>query len=512
MRIAETGWAMATPREGALPPFLELQMSLSPGRGVLAWLEPARNDFRLVGAGRIRVGDGVVRITGRRLVPLLGLPFPAEETLDRERVVNVEVAGSVMRFELQRIAGRRLAMTCQLESASAAEQLAQRLPLERTADFHPELAAQKTFEEQIRVQAATAAPVTTVLLALNVFAFAVTVLSGAEWLRPVGNVQITLGSNFGPYTTDGEWWRLLTSLFLHFGLLHLAFNMWALAATGPLVERLYGSGSFSIIYLVAGLAASLTSVAWRPYLNSAGASGAIFGVYGALLAALLRNRGAIPLGVVRPIRYSTVIFILSALVAGAVVPGVDNAAHLGGVAVGFVVGALLARPVAAGQATENVVSPIAIAVSVSACIVVAGIVIALQRTQVLTEDALFWRTQHWLVREEARAVARQTELWQLARNGKIDDARFATAIESEVLPVWQDAERRLGAILLPETSALAPRLSFLRKLAEARRGAYQLCVEGARKSDEKVMRQCVQELARGDRLVGELGSGSRASK
>jgi rhomboid protease GluP len=84
-------------------------------------------------------------------------------------------------------------------------------------------------------------PVTVGLVALNTLVFLATVLAGAEWLVPRGIVQIAWGSNFGPFTTDGEWWRVLTSLFIHFGVIHLAFNMWALATFGPLAERLYES-------------------------------------------------------------------------------------------------------------------------------------------------------------------------------------------------------------------------------------------------------------------------------
>jgi membrane associated rhomboid family serine protease len=70
-------------------------------------------------------------------------------------------------------------------------------------------------------------------------------------------MQIAWGSNFGPYTTDGEWWRLFTSVFIHFGIAHLVFNMIALVMFGPLVERLYGSVHYLLIYLSAGIAGRL---------------------------------------------------------------------------------------------------------------------------------------------------------------------------------------------------------------------------------------------------------------
>ena len=145
------------------------------------------------------------------------------------------------------------------------------------------------------------------------------------------------------FTTDGEWWRVFTSLFIHFEIIHLAFNMWALATFGPLTERLFGSVNYLLIYLAAGVSGSLASISWRPDINSAGASGAIFGVLGSLLAAHLRTGETFPSSVLRPLRNSTLIFAGYALLSGLQHEGIDNAAHLGGLAAGFLFGLVMAR-------------------------------------------------------------------------------------------------------------------------------------------------------------------------
>jgi rhomboid protease GluP len=102
---------------------------------------------------------------------------------------------------------------------------------------------------------------------------------------------IAWGANYGPDTiTNGQWWRLLTSMFLHIGIVHLAFNMIVLLQIGPFVERLVGNVGFLIVYFVSGFAGNVTSLVWNPYTVSAGASGAIFGLYGLLLGFLLMSR------------------------------------------------------------------------------------------------------------------------------------------------------------------------------------------------------------------------------
>lgn len=155
---------------------------------------------------------------------------------------------------------------------------------------------------------------------------------------------IKLGSDYTPLTAGGEWWRLLTSIFLHFGMLHLAFNMWALWVNGVLAERLYGSARYLTLYLVAGVAGSITSFLWHPFVNGAGASGAIFGVLGALFAYFLRTHSGVPKSVLKAQRNAAGIFIVVSLLNAARVRGIDNAAHLGGVAAGFVMAWLLYRP------------------------------------------------------------------------------------------------------------------------------------------------------------------------
>lgn len=186
---------------------------------------------------------------------------------------------------------------------------------------------------------------TQALVGLIGLAFLITLLLGGGLLRVDGRVHLLLGSNFGPLTLRGEWWRLVASQFLHFGLLHVAFNAMALWNIGPIAERLFGRGHFLLLFLLSGIGGGFGTLLWHPEVNSAGASGAIFGVIGGLLAFLSRRDLGMPPRLVLALRRSFISFGAISLAAGFLLPGVDNAAHIGGLLTGYVLGLALARPV-----------------------------------------------------------------------------------------------------------------------------------------------------------------------
>jgi rhomboid protease GluP len=140
-------------------------------------------------------------------------------------------------------------------------------------------------------------------------------------------------------------------------------------------ERLFGSWAFVLLYFAAGLGGSLASLVWNPAVNSAGASSAIFGVYGGMLAFFLRRHAAIPASVIKQQLYSGMVFIGYNLLNGFSHAGIDNADHVGGLAVGFVLGLVLARPLdlAARQANQT---SFYLKGAVSACALVGALFIA----------------------------------------------------------------------------------------------------------------------------------------
>jgi rhomboid protease GluP len=183
---------------------------------------------------------------------------------------------------------------------------------------------------------------TQVIFGINVAVFLGMALATSSTMNFTGPDLARWGANFGPYTLSGEWWRLLTAVFVHGGIIHIAFNMWCLWNLGALCEVLYGRWTYAALYLICGVGASLGSVAWNPRVLSVGASGAIFGLAGALLAAFKLGEFSVPRAALSGTLRSIGAFVVYNLIFGAALSGVDNAAHVGGLLTGLIVGALIA--------------------------------------------------------------------------------------------------------------------------------------------------------------------------
>lgn len=147
------------------------------------------------------------------------------------------------------------------------------------------------------------------------------------------------GAKFNPFIFDGEWWRFITPIFLHIGMLHLLMNSFALYYLGPLVEKIYGNFRFLFIYLFSGFTGVLGSFLFSSSV-SAGASGAIFGCFGALLYLGKIHRQLF----LRTMGYNIIAVIVVNLIFGLIVPGIDNAGHIGGLAGGFLAAHIVSLP------------------------------------------------------------------------------------------------------------------------------------------------------------------------
>jgi rhomboid protease GluP len=185
-------------------------------------------------------------------------------------------------------------------------------------------------------------PVTTILVGINVAVYVAMVLAGVSPTNPTVPQLLRWGANVGPLSLGSQPWRMLTSNYLHGGILHIGFNMWCLWSLGNLAERIFDPWTYALTYLVCGIAGSLASLWWHPMVVGVGASGAIFGLAGALITALYLGRLPVPKRAMQSTLKSLLAFAGYNLFFGAVVGQIDNAAHLGGLIAGLVLGAVLA--------------------------------------------------------------------------------------------------------------------------------------------------------------------------
>lgn len=184
--------------------------------------------------------------------------------------------------------------------------------------------------------------ITYLIIGINILMFVVSVLKCHNFLQGFfsidQNVLILLGANYNKLIAQGEYYRLITSMFLHGGIAHIALNMYALNAIGPLVERIYGRTRYLIIYFGSGIIASAFSAVLSQGI-SVGASGAIFGLLGTTLVFAIRMRENVGRGFLRNI----ISVIIINLFIGFSLPNIDNYAHLGGLLGGTITTLLLCK-------------------------------------------------------------------------------------------------------------------------------------------------------------------------
>jgi rhomboid protease GluP len=177
-------------------------------------------------------------------------------------------------------------------------------------------------------------PVTLAIVAMIVIVFGLETMAGGSSRT---DVLYSLGAIVPDLFEKGEYWRLLAAMFLHIGFLHLFLNLWALYQLGGVFEVLFGSPRFAVTYFVSGLVASIASAFFTNGL-AAGASGAIFGILGALIVSIRRSprfrNAAWGKGLVQQLLFWAAINI----VIGFTMPGIDNAAHIGGFITGLLLG------------------------------------------------------------------------------------------------------------------------------------------------------------------------------
>ena len=276
--------------------------------------------------------------------------------------------------------------------------------------------------------------VTPALLALNVGLY-VAMLSGSG---AIGDPEtlVAWGGGVGPRTTNGEWWRLLTATFVHARFWHLAVEMAALVQLGLVLERLVGHFAFAMVYVAAGVFGGLVSLVESPLAVSVGASGAIFGLYGLLIASILwgmirRSAITIPLKALRYMAPGAAAFVLYAVVSSP-----RHGAEFAGLLTGLLCSLVLAKGVSERKprgARIAVTAAATLAIAVAAAAPLRGMTDA--RPEIARIVAF----------EDRTAVAYQVKVDQF-RLGTINAKALALLIDRTIRPELQAVRSRMDAL------------------------------------------------------------------
>jgi len=336
---------------------------------------------------------------------------------------------------------------------------------------------------------------TPALVAINIVVFVVMIASGVSAMSPGVPELLDWGANYGPWTTDGQWWRLLTCTFVHAGILHIAFNMFVLADVGRRVERLVGSAGFLAMYLVSGLLGSVASIAVNPTVTSVGASGAVFGVLGCLLGFLVLQRGSISPEALKPMGRDAAAFVLYNVVFGLGHEGIDMAAHMGGLAAGFVCGLVLALPLDETAKPRRRSRALATLALGGAALAVGAALLPASPTDFQGEVRRFSKVEN-------SVVTSINDVMERAQKGELTDPEAVEILQRDVLAPWRGALERWRAMDLDglsdqEREAHASLLHYATLRAEA----FQLLIEGVEEQDEAKIEAANKKAAEAAALV-----------
>lgn len=335
--------------------------------------------------------------------------------------------------------------------------------------------------------------VTYTLIAINLLVFIAMAISGAGLFEFNIDALDTWGGNIRSLTVNGEWWRLFTCMFLHGGIIHVAFNMYALFYVGLYLEPLLGRWRYLAVYLATGIFASLTSIAMHANVVSVGASGAIFGLYGVFLALLTTN--LVDKGMRKPMLTSIAIFVVYNLAYG-VKSGVDNAAHAGGLVSGAVFGYLYYL------LFKNKKSSLAFGLIVLA-VAAAGAYVALPTIGKLpgSDQAKFAKSVNRIMELQNQALQPYKEVKSDSIFSNDDIEKFKTI----TLPAWQQCMEALDSAdnykLTPEALTYK---NNLKKYIDLRLQQVQLFIQNEKQQTITYSRQIDENQAEIDKVLNAL--------
>ena len=320
-----------------------------------------------------------------------------------------------------------------------------------------------------------------------------------------GETLVSWGANIGPLTTNGEWWRMVTAIFVHAGLPSLILGMLALAHVGRVLERLVGTAAFAAVYLTAGASASLVNLSTRPHAATISSAAAIFGLYGLLFATVLwqvvRRRRSDPnqtsdedpTRAIAPVFVLKRIAILGALfVVASALGGRLTSAELTAFVVGAGCGVILAAPAMDRQAPLRDVGIVGV---IAAGMIIACAIPMRHIADVKPEIAR-------VIATEARTAAAYQTAYDAFKKGKKGADALAALVEKTIVPELQTADTRLAA-LTNVPPAHQPLVADAREYLRLRRDSWRLRADAIRRTSTVLKRTAEDSASAAWRLQAE---------
>ena len=439
----------------------------TPRDGMIGWLTAKFRRLRVYGSGSLDVGGDGVTVNGWQRT-WLSIPEQVSLHIPSEQIRNAALNGSCVRFEWKRPYRPTQIVEYHAPSAEAAERLLSALPTQQSAGFAARWVELQSFNQRLE-KLSPLAWLTPSFMLINIVVYVTMLIATPGSLSGFDLPTLQRwGGNVGLLVINGQWWRLVSAVFIHANLPHVLTNMWVLWNIGRLTERLYGKWPFAILYVGGGLIASLSSVAWDVNHVSVGASGAIFGLFGAFLVFLIRRDTRVPAAIVRAHWLSTLVFVLFNLISGFLSTGIDTAAHVGGLLGGFVLGWLLARPLDIEARDEFPFKPtLASAMTVALCtLAMIWQVVGFGSRFSVPEQ--YFKSRPWFVTGERDNQKRWGELAQQGAAQSISTSEFGRRMSSDVVPFWESTAHRLQAELATLPTDQRPFGTLVAKLAQQR--------------------------------------------
>lgn len=347
--------------------------------------------------------------------------------------------------------------------------------LKEAAKRRPEL---EPFRDALRARTSWVI-VTPALVALNAMMFVLMLFGTGALSDPV--TLVGWGGNYGPRTTNGEWWRLVTAMFVHAGIFHLLVNIAGLVQCGLMIERLVGHLAFAAVYIAAGTFASLVLVSAHPLVVMVGASEAIFGIYGLLLALIVptllhRSTIRIPLMALKRAAPAALLFLLYNY--DVVTGGPEGQAKLTAFTVGFFSGIALSVWASDGKPAMRRLATVA---GVTAGL---AVVCAVPLRGVFDARPELARVVAF---EDRTAIAYQKEVDRF-KGGRVPVEKLTQLIDKTIVPELQATQKRVKA-LAKAPAEQQPLIASAEEYLRLRDQSWRLRAEGLRKANLVVLRE-----------------------